>query len=203
MSKGIGEYQTTQRIQNRMKILNILKDGEWHRYSEIKEKVQLSSPILADHLKELKHFIERKAGEEDYRFTFYKANPTLQSNFFEAELIHASLKDLEADFSKTKDLASALELINAMSNANMILAFSSIKAQIFDVNNPELVKIFLETFVWESYKILTSRLVALWMKFKDEISLFETINKIFKISKADQLRQIEDLIHFIETVKID
>ena len=200
-NRGIGEYQTSLRIKNRMKILKLLKDGQWHRYSEIKEKTQLSPPIISSHLKELKEFIEKKEGEKDFRFTFYRANPRLDLTFFEADLIDSALKDIENQFLKTKDLAFALKMINAMSNVNMLIAFDNIKEQTFDINNPKFVQVFLETFVWESYKMLTSKLVALWMKFKDDIDLYETTIKITETEPADAIKIIEDLIHRFETTK--
>lgn len=177
--RGMGELQTKDKIHNRWKILNILRDGEWHQYKNIKEEAHLSAPILAKHLKELRRFIEKKEGEEDNRETYYKANPTLMSAFFQMNLTNAEWEDIEEQFLKSKDLSFALEQLNITSNLNIIMALVNIKSKNFDIGNPEVVQLFFETFVFSPYEVLVSRLVNASRKVIDGIDLNQ-IMKEFK-----------------------
>jgi hypothetical protein len=182
-NRGMGNWQSDTKYRNRQKILEILKDREFHQYNEIKEKTQLSGNRLAVHLKELNKFIEKKEGEADSRTKYYRANPFLRSIFFQIEFSKAALDDLRKIFLRTKDLATALNLINDIVNANMLIAFSNIQSKNLDTADPEALHIFLETFVWKTFEILTLELVNLSIETKiiETIDIAETTKKLTEI----------------------
>jgi len=177
-SRGMGELQAKDKISNRWKILNVLRDGGWHQYKEIKEETDLSPPILAKHFKELRRLIEKKEGEEDNRETYYKANPALMSAFFQMDLTSAEWEDIEEQFLKSKDLSFALEQLNMTSNLNIIMALANIKSKNFDIGNLEAVQLFFETFVFSPYEILVSRLVNASRKVIDDIDLNQVMKEV-------------------------
>ncbi len=87
MANGVGEYQIKKAKASKKKILEVLQDGKWHRYNEIKQSTGLSSATLSKHLEELTNgIVEKKldleSGEYPYPvlyrlkpFVFEKANP--------------------------------------------------------------------------------------------------------------------------------
>ena len=164
VSKGMGEWQSNTRIENRMKILEILGDGEYHQYNEIKERTQLSSPVLAKHLKGIKNWIEKKEGDDDSRTKYYRANATLRSIMFNATLTKNAWTDVKKSFIETKDMALAIQQINTISNLNLLLALSSVQEKNINISDFEQVQLFVETFVWNTYKILTLGLIDLSIK---------------------------------------
>ncbi|MGD0029480.1 MAG: winged helix-turn-helix domain-containing protein [Candidatus Bathyarchaeia archaeon] len=176
-SRGMGELQTKDKIHNRWKILHVIRDGEWHQYKDIKKETDLSPPILAKHLKELRRFIEKKEGEEDNRETYYKANSALMSAFFQMDLTNAEWEDIEEQFLKSKDLSFALEQLNTATNLNIIMALTNIKSKNFDIGNPEVVQLFFETFVFSPYEILVSKLVEASKKIIDDIDLNQVMKE--------------------------
>lgn len=61
VKRGIGEDQIKKAELSKQKILNFLKDGQWHRYGEILSTIKVSPTTLTKHLKELeKGIVERK-----------------------------------------------------------------------------------------------------------------------------------------------
>jgi hypothetical protein len=179
----MGDWQSDTKYRNRQKILEILKDGEFHQYNEIKEKTQLSGNRLAVHLRELKKFLEKKEGEADGRTKYYRANPFLRSIFFQIEFSKAAADDLREVFLRTKDLATALNFINDIVNTNMLIAFSNIQNKNFDTKDSDALHIFLETFVWKNFEILTLELVNLSIETKiiETTDIVETTKKLTEI----------------------
>jgi DNA-binding MarR family transcriptional regulator len=161
--KGLGNYQTKEKSANRNKILGVLKDGKSHQFSEILNVTKMSRRILAQHLRELrnKQLVEKEEDKDDFRLKHYRASATLRSMFSQAELINAGLIDIANLFLKTRDLSLAIKGINALTNANMIIALSNIQSKNLDVTNPENIENFLELFVWSTYENLTLNLVNL------------------------------------------
>ena len=71
VERGVGSWQLNKARTAVQTITRILKDGEWHRYQELREKTGLSSATLSKHLKELeKGVVEKKiqlkSGEYPY-----------------------------------------------------------------------------------------------------------------------------------------
>lgn len=61
VERGVGSWQLNKARTAVQAITRILKDGEWHRYQELREKTGLSSATLSKHLKELeKGVVEKK-----------------------------------------------------------------------------------------------------------------------------------------------
>jgi DNA-binding HxlR family transcriptional regulator len=70
----IGDYKTAKD-----KILKVVNDGDWHRYSELTEKTKLSTATLSKHLKELERgIVERCIDVESGDYpppVFYRIKP--------------------------------------------------------------------------------------------------------------------------------
>jgi DNA-binding HxlR family transcriptional regulator len=71
VERGVGSWQTSKARTAVQAIMKILRDGEWHRYKELRGKAGLSSATLSKHLKELeKGVVEKKillkSGEYPY-----------------------------------------------------------------------------------------------------------------------------------------
>jgi hypothetical protein len=202
MSDGArSEYQEMKKMASRRFILAILRDGEWHPYSEFlatpkkeferthKKHFGLSAPVLSKHFKELKRFIEKKESETDARIVCYRAKEPLKMLFKQSFLIEYSWKNIKEEFLKTKNPLSAMEKINALATMNMMEAFRYFKDLnlTIDIYGSETVRLFLETFVWEAFKVLTWNLVKESMKFIDDK---ETVRLIDQIDLAQIIKNI-------------
>jgi len=82
--KGIGRYQKDLSWDSEKQILNVLSDGKWHRYQEIKEATKLSTATLSKHLKRLeKGLVEKRidlqSGEYPYP-VYYRLKENVSSN---------------------------------------------------------------------------------------------------------------------------
>jgi len=68
---GVGEYQLKKLEKSEKAILEVLKDGKWHRHQEIKEKTRLSTATLSKTLKRLeKGLIEKKIDLESGEYPY-------------------------------------------------------------------------------------------------------------------------------------
>jgi len=67
---GIGKHQLDLEGTSQNKIVEYLLDGEWHRYHDMRLKIEMSSATLSKHLKKLKFMVEKKvdvkSGEYPY-----------------------------------------------------------------------------------------------------------------------------------------
>lgn len=77
MEKGVGEYQINKARSSAKQIIEILSDGKWHRYQEIKEATRLSTATLSKHLKRLEQgLIERRVDTKVYPpHVYYRLKP--------------------------------------------------------------------------------------------------------------------------------
>jgi DNA-binding HxlR family transcriptional regulator len=80
--RGVGSYQINRAKKSASLILNVLKDGKWHRFSEILKATGLSTATLSKHLKMLEgKLIQKKidieSGEKPIPI-YYRLNPNLQ-----------------------------------------------------------------------------------------------------------------------------
>jgi hypothetical protein len=81
-------------------------------------------------------------------------------------------KSIEERFLKTKDLAFALEEINAMDNLNMLLALSAFKATKLE---PEIIEDLLYLFNWRAHQRFTKNLTIYCLKHIDSIDFEKTL----------------------------
>jgi DNA-binding HxlR family transcriptional regulator len=58
--RGVGSYQINRAKKSVSLILNVLKDGKWHRFSEIQKATGLSTATLSKHLKMLEGKLIKK-----------------------------------------------------------------------------------------------------------------------------------------------
>lgn len=79
MEKGVGDYQIRKAQTSEKQILEILSDGEWHRYQEIQKITRLSTATLSKHLKRLeKSLIEKRLDLETGTYpypVYYRLRP--------------------------------------------------------------------------------------------------------------------------------
>jgi len=60
VERGVGSYQIKKARNSVRLILDVLKDGKWHRFSEIQKATGLSTATLSKHLKMLEGKLVRK-----------------------------------------------------------------------------------------------------------------------------------------------
>ena len=60
VKKGLGTWQFNRSKEASQAIVQLLMDGEWHRYQELREQSGMSSATLSKHLKELEKGIVEK-----------------------------------------------------------------------------------------------------------------------------------------------
>lgn len=166
----MGKTQANTRIENRVNILKVLIDDQWHRYKEIREKAKVSNVTLSAHLKELKLLLERKEDKKTYPTQVsYKITPLLKIELMHIVTLKTAWKEIEENFFKETDLnsidlTSILESIDAITNLLLVTMIKSLELNKEFRENSELRYLFLETFVWESYKTLTWKLVEAYRK---------------------------------------
>ena len=182
--KGFGNYQSQEKRANRNKILEVLKDGQQHQYSEILNKTKLSRRIVSKHLKELKRkqLIDREESKDDLRLKYYKTTPTFTELYFQANIIDSSWLDIKNEFTQTRDLSLAITRINYFANFCMIKILLHIQNKEIDFNSPDTLETFLEFFLWNLYQTLTLNLVTLCIdsKILNEINLVEITKKLME-----------------------
>lgn len=170
IGKGMGKTQANTRIENRVNILKVLIDEQWHRYKEIREKAKVSNVTLSAHLKELKLLLERKEDKKTYPTQVsYKITPLLKMELIHLVTLKTAWEEIEENYFRGKDLksvdlTSVLECINALDNSLLVTMIDSLELNKELRENAELRRLFLETFVWESYKTLTWKLVEAYRK---------------------------------------
>lgn|GEM_PF-5005987 len=85
VERGMGSWQLNKARTAVQAITRILKDGEWHRYQELREKTGLSSATLSKHLKELERGVVEKKIQlksEEYPYpVFYRIKEQYQTFF--------------------------------------------------------------------------------------------------------------------------
>lgn len=174
-----GKLQNVAQETARNKILTILSDGKWHRIKDLRKAVSSRTLYDGRFLDTFERFIEKREDKENGKYAvFYRANPTLMSAFFQMDLTNAEWKDIEEQFLTSKDLSFALEQLNIINNLNIVMTLTNIKSKNFAVRNPEIVKLFFETFVFSPYEILVSRLVNASRKIINDIDLNQVMKEL-------------------------
>jgi hypothetical protein len=182
--KGMGELQTRTKIKNTQAIVRVLIDKEWHRYKEIKEKTKLTSPTLSAHLKELKPLLDRKTDKTRYPpLVYYKINKIFALELARILTLKITWEEIKEEFLKTKDLSSILEDINAITNEFLFDMIVGIKYNKKLREDREIIYLFLEMVVWESYRTLTWNLIDTTRKIIDDIDLNKLITKKEKLGE--------------------
>jgi hypothetical protein len=110
-------------------------------------------------------------------------------------------KRIEERFLKTKDLAFALEEINAIDNLSMIRAlvkFQDAKSQ------PEIIEDLLFLFNWRGHEMLTKKLTMSCLEDIDNIDLEETLERLALTKEGREAleearREGKDLIFDVDT----
>jgi len=81
VDKGIGTYQIGKSRTSEKEILNVLTDGEWHRYQEMQQLTRLSTATLSKHLKRLENgIVEKRLDLESGAYpypVYYRLKPSL------------------------------------------------------------------------------------------------------------------------------
>jgi DNA-binding HxlR family transcriptional regulator len=157
----------------RTSILNVLSDGKWHQTKDLKVETHVSSKTLYKNLKTLEKFIEKridKNGKYPYP-VYYRANPALMSIFYQVDMTNLMWKTTVAVFLESKDPLLALDFVNETTKITILTAFSNFKKRNIDVSDPEIVRLFLRAFVWETYETITWNFTKAYLKIMDEIDL--------------------------------
>jgi len=167
-----------------IKILEVLSDGKWHQAKDLKTEVHVSSKTLYKHLEKIKTYIEEHEDRESGKYPYpkyYRANKALMEIISQIKKIDSAWKRIKERFLKTKDLAFALEQINAIDNLNMVFTLIG-----FHENNPpqDIIDDLLYIFVWKGHEILTGNLTKTCLEVIDSIN-FENVleDLIFKKEK--------------------
>jgi hypothetical protein len=181
---GMGEYQESKKNATRRNIMNVLRDGEWHQYREIKAVAKTSGHTLSKHLKEIRWFLEKREGEQDFRTTYYRASPLLMLVFKVVDETNRSWTDIKENFRLTKNPVTALEDIGAVAVASMLCCLLLVKN--LEVPNVESMRLFFEAFVWEEFETLSWNLVKETVKLG--LTEADIMKSIDKVVKAGQLK---------------
>lgn len=168
--------QARTKLENRQNILKVLADNQWHNYKEIREKADISNVTLSEHLRELKPLLDKQKDASSNRLSAqYKIKPLYALILAKRFIIEVAWKEIKEQCLKEKDFKSALESINAVTNSLLATTLHALANKDLR-DDPELIELLLETFVWESYETLT------W-------KLFETCRKIIDEQLAENLKQ--------------
>jgi hypothetical protein len=151
--------QARTKLENRQNILKVLTDNQWHSYKEIYEKADISNVTLSEHLKELKPLLDkRKDASTNRRSRQYKIKPLFALILANGLVIDVAGKEIKQQIQSEKDFALALKSINGITDS-LLTATLYILANENYRDDSEVIKLVLETFVWESYKSLTWKFV--------------------------------------------
>lgn len=163
LNKGLHAYQTEKATESQLSILSFLSDDEdWHQYSEIKGKTNLSHATLSKQLRQLKEMklivknIDTKSGKYPYP-VFYRLNPVF-ADAFRANLRNGKTRKLMKE--KIRETKNPLEVLNEINKDNNLamlgILVSFTENKIFD---ERIRRILLELLLWKPYRYLTWDLI--------------------------------------------
>jgi transcriptional antiterminator len=149
------KLQARTKLENRQLILRALIDNQWHNYKEIREKVSVTNKTLSEHLTELKPLLDKRKNASSNRLSAqYKIKP-LYALILASELVtEIGWKEIREQFLKENDFKILLEGINFIANSLLTSTLYVLANEDFR-DDSEVIKLLLETFVWENYKTLT------------------------------------------------
>lgn len=156
-----------------MKILKVLSDEKWHQWKELLEKTKISSRTLVKHLSRLEKdkFIQSKREKTNMRLVYYKAEPEVVT-YTEAETSTEEIsQQIEGTLLETKNPMAILRIIN---NANNFMIMYMIKQLGVEKSFPKSkLRFLMEFWVWESYRVLTWKLIEASWKHMDMLTTLE------------------------------
>ena len=177
-----------KKIESIKSILKALSDEEWHKYGELLEKTKISSRTLTNHLDYLKECKLIKREEREYPSAYYKAEPELVTYTEAAFSIEELSQQIEPVLLETKNPSFVLNLIHMNCGAILEITVYKLKE---DKNVPEhKLRFLLDLFAWETYRILTWKLVEATKKHIDEIPVEFDLNKLKE--KLNELEKLAD-----------
>jgi DNA-binding HxlR family transcriptional regulator len=190
VERGVGDWQVNKARTAVQVITKILRDGEWHRYHELRDKTGLSSATLSKHLKELERgVVEKKillkSGEYPYP-VFYRIRERYQTVFRIFNILDARRLGKKTETNKKK-LAEAMqaymELINkALSDS------AKVALEIYAVErNFEAFQQSLDSF-WGAYREAAQAFQETVDRFDDATKMPAQVEEISRISKELSLR---------------
>jgi len=211
--KGIGRYQKDLAWDSEKQILNVLSDGKWHRYQEIKEATKLSTATLSKHLKRLeKGLVEKRvdlqSGEYPYP-AYYRIKENIYSRMdrkWKAFLFEQITKQPELWLKQPEIFMEFLNqtvglqiLINLhyyftwekneamLEQSNEFLAFSLYKecADFLKVKLEELGKSEnLSVILADAKKRMAQDFATMWKsKFRNKPKVSEAFKSLFQLRK--------------------
>jgi hypothetical protein len=177
-------HNTALANQARASLLRVLSDGNWHQAKDLKSETHISSRTIYKKLEQLKPFCDKETREEGKLkpTVYYRANPTLMRIIFQTKYSESAWQDIREQFLETKDFAKALKTIDTLTHKTLIMAFLDIQNKTFNATNPEMLELFLESFVWNTYQQLTLSLADICINAKiiNEINFVEVAKKLME-----------------------
>jgi len=158
--KKFGTIQTETKLENRRNIIKVLIDNKWHDYKEIKEQVKISNVTLSGHLSEMKALLDKRKDPSSKRLSAqYKLKPLYALTLARGLFTEIAWKEIEDRMLQTEDRKTSFkevtESINAITDSHLLTVIESVAKNKDLREDEEIIYLFLETFVWESYKNLT------------------------------------------------
>jgi hypothetical protein len=162
--RGIGADQIKKAELSTQRILNVLKDGAWHRYMEILKTTKVSPTTLTKRLKELeKGIVERKLDTESqdypppvsYRIRDPMIVSTLENEKKEAELFASNIRGGKAvghidseigNFLQTAEFRFTLRLLTILDLRFLPTQNNEIKAKREIAYNQYLENVIMPNF---------------------------------------------------------
>jgi len=189
MKKGKGEYQALLEHHSRQKIFEVLSDGEWHRYEEIKKHTRLSSATLAKHLKALEKLqliekkIDLKSGKYPYPVYYRLSLVTLTP----LGLLYKNVLDYRLKFiflfAKEGEITNYLREVNTALNIELLGFLGEFYS---GEHSEEWLRVTLRHFVFEFYvKAVYALKAALEENFPDK----EAIKKVIFDAKIQIIHE--------------
>jgi len=186
MCKLIGEEVMTRnenmkkRLTARAKILEVLRDGQWHYTKDLKVYTKVSPRTLYKNLNELGAYIERKEDKTTYPHrVYYRASPTLLALMIKSKEIEAAMKTIMTELSNTGDLAPALEFINILNTSNILDVLEIIKKSNLKFSDIKQISFLMRSFVLTPFEHFMAGLVKATIRIIDDID-FEQVKKDLK-----------------------
>ena len=155
----MGEYQVKRAEFSKSKILRILEDGEWHRYSEIKKAAGVSTATLSKHLEELVKSgviikkIDLESGEYPYP-VLYRINPLLkyETAWWRNFLLDFIKQRSATAWIKYKRLDRPLMFLSTLTSLRFLDLLKAYLNERCPESNPEFFELAFKYYVIEFYE---------------------------------------------------
>ena len=159
---GMGIYQAEKTYDSIWIIFKALSDGQWHRYTELKEKTKLSSRTLTKRLVEMTDFqiVKKKKDVESGKYpvpVLYKADTPIIVYAKTRIAREAFTNHLVSVLDNTKDPLIVLDRIHFYSQKNLLDLLMLIQRS-KKINDKE-INFLAQCFLWENYRQFTGKLI--------------------------------------------